>query len=112
MNRYVALFVVSLLVVSTAAAAQTDSNQGGPHGGTSAASVPLTDGEVRKIDKSAGKVTIKHGAITNLDMPAMTMVFRVKDPAILDQLKEGEKVKFAADKIDGALTVTQVQSTR
>ncbi len=112
MNPYIALFVGSLLVASTVGAAKSDSDHAAHHGGASAAAVPLTDGEVRKVDKAARKVTIKHGAITNLDMPAMTMVFRVKDPAMLDQLKEGEKVKFAADKIDGTLTVTQVQSTR
>jgi Cu/Ag efflux protein CusF len=61
-------------------------------------------------DKSAGKVTIKHGPVANLDMPPMTMVFRVKDPAMLDQVKEGDKIKFNADRIDGALTVTAIQA--
>ena len=51
-------------------------------------------GEVRRVDKEAGKVTIKHGPLTNLDMPAMTMVIRVKDPAMLDQMKAGDKIHF------------------
>lgn len=69
----------------------------------------LTDGEVRKVDKSNGKVTIKHGPITNLDMPPMTMVFRVSQAALLDQLKAGDKIRFAAEKVDGALTITRVE---
>ena len=66
------------------------------------------DGEVQKIDKEAGKVTLKHGPIPNLDMPGMTMVFRVKDPAMLDLVKAGDKVRFSAEKAGGALTVTQM----
>ncbi len=70
---------------------------------------PMTDGEVRKVDKDASKVTIKHGPISNLDMPAMTMVFRVSDPAMLDQLKSGDKIRFTAEKIQGAYTVIMVE---
>ena len=73
---------------------------------------PMNEGEVRKVDKSAGKVTIKHGPLANLDMPSMTMVFRVKDPAMLDQIKEGDKIKFNADRIDGTLTVTEMQVSK
>jgi Cu(I)/Ag(I) efflux system protein CusF len=76
------------------------------------ASNALTKGEVRKVDKEAGKVTIKHGPLENLGMPAMTMVYRVKDPAMLDRLKAGDKIDFAADKINGAYTVTQVKPAR
>lgn len=70
----------------------------------------MTQGEVRKVDKAAGKVTLKHGEIKNLDMAAMTMVFRVQNPAVLDQLKEGDKVRFTAEKIGGALTLTRVEA--
>lgn len=66
------------------------------------------EGEVQKIDKEAGKITLKHGPIPNLDMPAMTMVFRVKDLAMLDSVKAGDKVRFSAEKAGGALTVTQM----
>ncbi len=65
-------------------------------------------GEVRKVDKDAKKITIKHGPLQDLDMPAMTMVYRVKDPAMLDQVKAGDKVKFQAEKVDGTLIVTQI----
>ncbi len=72
----------------------------------------LSSGEVKKVDKDAGKITIKHGPLANLDMPGMTMVFRVKDPAMLEQVKSGDKIKFVADKVNGALTVTTLQADK
>ena len=69
----------------------------------------MTDAEVRKIDLGAGKVTLKHAAIKSLDMPAMTMVFVVKDKAMLDKLKGGDKVKFKAINDAGKFTVTEIQ---
>ena len=69
----------------------------------------MADGEVKKVDKGAGKVTIKHGELKNLEMPPMTMVFRVKDAAMLDQLKAGDKIKFEAEKIGGAYTVKKFE---
>jgi Cu(I)/Ag(I) efflux system protein CusF len=76
----------------------------------SAAQGRMTEGEVRKIDKEQGKLTVKHGEIRNLEMPAMTMVFRVKDKALLDKVKEGDKIKFSADKIDGNFTITAIDA--
>ncbi len=72
----------------------------------------LAEGEVRKVDKDAGKVTIKHGPLPNLDMPPMTMVFQVKDRAMLDRVKAGDKINFAADKVDGAYTVMQLETVK
>ena len=69
----------------------------------------LSDGEVRKVDKDARKITLRHGPMQNLDMPAMTMVFQVKDPAMLEQVKVGDKVKFQAEKIGGAFTITEIR---
>jgi uncharacterized cupredoxin-like copper-binding protein/Cu/Ag efflux protein CusF len=66
-----------------------------------------TAGLVRKVDKVAGKVTIRHEPIENLGMPKMTMIFRVRDPAMLDRLKEGDRILFIADKVNGAFTVMQ-----
>ncbi len=71
---------------------------------------PMTEAEVRKVDKEAAKLTLKHGPIPNLEMGAMTMVFRVKDPAMLDQVKQGDKIKFSAEKIGGQYTVTGIEA--
>lgn len=72
----------------------------------------LSEGEIRKVDKSAGKITIKHGPIANLDMPPMTMVFKVKDAALLDQVKAGDKVRFEADRIKGSYTVVRIEPVK
>ena len=64
------------------------------------------DGEVRKVDKEAKKITIKHGPMPSFDMPAMTMVFQVKDPALLDKVKAGDKVKFEAQKLGASSICT------
>ena len=69
----------------------------------------MTDAEVRTINKDAGKITLKHGEIKNLDMGPMTMVFQVKEPAMLDKVKEGDKVQFTAEKIRGQYTVTSIE---
>lgn len=75
--------------------------------GAPASMSSMTDGEVRKIDKDAAKITLRHGEIKNLKMPPMTMVF--SDKAMLDQVKTGDKVRFAADTIGGAMTITQIE---
>lgn len=72
------------------------------------ATAPWVDGEVRKVDSGAGKLTLRHGQIQNLDMPPMTMVFKVADAKLLQGLKEGDKVRFTADKLNGAYTVTAI----
>jgi Cu(I)/Ag(I) efflux system protein CusF len=94
---------------------------GGDHAGhgkeakpaaTAATVGDLVEGEVRKIDKPAGKVTLKHGEIKNLEMPGMTMVFQVKDPAMLDALKAGDKVKFKAEKSGSSFVVTEMAPSK
>ena len=74
-----------------------------------AAGDDMTDGEVRKIDLDAGKLTLKHAEIKSLDMPGMTMVFVVKDKALLDKLKTGDKVRFKAINDAGKFTVVDIQ---
>lgn len=107
------------LAITLAAAASLASAQNGAHdghgahdahAGHAAPAADLTEGEVRKIDKEAGKITLRHGELKNLNMAAMTMVFRVKDPAMLDQVKAGDKVRFAADRVGGAITIVQLQA--
>jgi Cu/Ag efflux protein CusF len=71
-----------------------------------------SDAEVMKIDKPQQKITLKHGEIRNLDMPPMTMVFRVQDAGMLDAVKVGDKVKFDADKVSGQYTVTKIAVTK
>ncbi|ULJ73683.1 copper-binding protein [Rhizobium gallicum] len=69
----------------------------------------FTKGVVNKVDAKAKKVTIKHEDLKGLDMPAMTMVFRVEDPGLLEKLKEGSNVEFVAERVNGKITVTQVK---
>ena len=75
----------------------------------SEAATSVSEGEVRKIDKENSKITIRHGELKNLGMPPMTMVFRVKDASMLEQVKVGDKIKFAADKVGGQFTVMQLE---
>jgi Cu/Ag efflux protein CusF len=114
MKPFNALAAAAVLLTATGmAAAQTQAAQTNQAAAAaSAPSGPMTDGEVRKVDKEAGKVTLRHGPLENLGMPGMTMVFRVVDPKMLETLKEGDKVKFSADRINGAFTVTSIEGAR
>ena len=69
----------------------------------------MAEGEVRKVDRAAAKITLRHGEIRNLEMPPMTMVFQVQDKALLDKVKAGDRVRFAAEKVGGQYTVTQIE---
>nr|WP_172657029.1 copper-binding protein [Collimonas arenae] len=71
--------------------------------------LPMVAGEIRKVDPATGKITIKHDEIPNFGMPAMTMLFKAGDPAMLEQFKAGDKIKFAVDKVDGALTIVSLE---
>lgn len=79
---------------------------------TGAPDFAMTKGEVRKVDREAGKVTLRHEALKNLDMPGMTMVFRVSDPKFLDTLKVGDKVSFVAQEVSGQLTITAIETAK
>ena len=79
---------------------------------TMAAPSDMAEGEIRKVDMDTKKITIKHGEIRNLDMPGMTMVFQVKDPALLNKAKAGDKVRFKAEKDGSAFVVTDIQLTK
>lgn len=122
-----AIFALSLVIGLAGAPliASASGDHGGSHSNktkaepaanaadTAAASgAAMTEGEIRKVDKDAGKITIRHAELKNLDMPAMTMVFQVKDKAMLDQVKTGDKVNFVADKVDGKFTVTQIEARK
>jgi len=77
-----------------------------------AASAAWTEGEVRSVDKAAGKLTIKHGAMPKFDMPPMTMAYRVKDKAMLEHLKAGDKIKFEVDGVGGEFTVLRLEKSK
>ena len=104
------LFVAALLAGPSFAQQKDDDHSA--HHPPAAATADMTDGEVRKIDKEAGKMTIKHGEIKNLEMPAMTMVFQVKEVALLDKVKAGDKVKFRAEKAASGYVVTAIESAK
>jgi Cu(I)/Ag(I) efflux system periplasmic protein CusF len=104
------LFVVAALVSAMATGSRAADVSPAAKSAT-VAQAALSTGEVRQIDKTGGKVTIKHGPIANLDMPPMTMVFRVKDQSMLDKVKSGDRISFAAEKLEGALVVTRIETT-
>ena len=94
MNKLIAAALIAL--ISTLTLAQAPAKD-------------MAEAEVRKVDKEAKKITLKHGPIKNLEMPAMTMVFQVKDAALLDKVAAGDKVKFTAEQQQGAYVVTGVE---
>ena len=113
---------LNTLLLFTAMLAGTVSAQTDMHSGAGAmhmdgakkempmqASADMAEGEIRKVDLDNKKITIKHGEIKNLDMPGMTMVFQVKDPALLEKAKAGDKIRFKAEKAGGALVVTEIE---
>lgn len=80
---------------------------------SSVALAQMVDGEVTKVDESAGKITIKHGPMKKFDMEGgMTMVFRANDPAMLKQVKPGDKIMFEADKVSGQFTVMKLEKAK
>jgi Cu(I)/Ag(I) efflux system protein CusF len=107
--------LVAALALHASAALAQGSSTADANARSSAAASPAAayaEGEVRRIDKDAGKITLKHGPIASLDMPPMSMVFRAADPAMLNRVKEGDKVRFKADRVQGALTVTEIETVR
>ena len=116
-NTKTALILFGLLALSTSSFAA--SHAGAPmtkdevkKDMPAAPALDMADGEVRKIDKENKKITLKHGVIKNLDMPGMTMVFQVKDAAMLDSLKTGDKIKFKAEQAGSAIVVTDIQPAK
>lgn len=106
------ILISALALTGQATAQPSDAASTSSASTSDAASSELTRGEVRKVDKEGKKLTIKHGPLKNLDMPGMTMVFQVKDEAVLDKVQVGDQVQFVAEKVDGKFTVTKVESLR
>jgi Cu/Ag efflux protein CusF len=116
MNRFFA--VCATITLSLAAGfANAQAHDHGQHtdaamSSSSLKAAPMSSGEVKKIDKDAGKITIQHGPLVNLSMPGMTMSFKVQDPTMLDQVRTGDKINFVADRVNGAITVTQLEAAK
>ena len=101
--------ICAALLAGLPAMAQQKAKDHSAHHPAAANAADRSDGEVRKVDKEAGKLTLKHGEIKNLDMPPMTMVFQVKDAALLDKVKAGDKVKFRVEKTNSGYVVTVIE---
>ncbi|MDP2017694.1 copper-binding protein [Hydrogenophaga sp.] len=120
MNRYtrtvaqiLAATALSMSLPSMAQTTMDHSKMGMDQGKMGMAAAPgMTDGEVRKIDKENGKITIKHGEIKHMDMPPMSMVFNVKDKAMLDKVQVGEKIQFIVVQDAGKMVVTDIKAMK
>jgi Cu(I)/Ag(I) efflux system protein CusF len=112
------MFRLTLLVLVAACSLQMPSARAQSHThsshahGSAAASGEMTEAEVRKVDAASGRITLAHGEIRNLDMPPMTMTFRARDAAMLEGFKPGDKVRFAAEQVDGKYIVTALEPAR
>ena len=104
-----ALFALLPLAAQSAGGHDPHAGHGAMH---SAAEGGMVDGIVKKVDKASGKVTVAHGPLTNLNMPAMTMAFKVSNAAWLDQMKSGDKIRFMADTVNGAITVVHFEPAK
>ena len=98
MRKLLAAALLALAVTATPAQAEGE--------------VGRAEGEIRKVDAAQGKVTIRHGPIEGFDMPAMTMVFRTSDPALLDRIKVGERVRFVTVRQGGAMVLQSVEPAK
>ena len=107
-----AAFVAASLASPPALSDSAHDKKGHGAHGAAAQGAAMAEGEVRRVDKDAKKITIKHGPLAKLDMPAMTMVFQVADPAMLEQVKPGDKIRFDAEKIGGGYRVTKIEPGR
>ena len=108
------LSVHALILVGSVALIAPPSVEAANHtmGSSTQTMSDMADGEVRKVDKDAKKITLRHGELKQLDMPPMTMVFQVKDPAMLDSVKAGDKIRFRAESVGGAYTVTKIEAAK
>lgn len=109
-SKFNAVLAASVLAFSMAG--QASAQQAPAAQATASAPSAFADGEVRKVDRDAKKITLKHGEVKNLDMPPMTMVFAVKDEAILGAVKAGHRVQFKAIDDGGKLTVVEIRAAK
>jgi Cu/Ag efflux protein CusF len=110
-SSFIAVVALALSGTAYAQSSAADRSANRASAASPATALPV-EGEVRKVDREQGKLTLKHGPIVNLDMPGMTMVFKVADPKMLDAVKPGDRVRFAANNVNGALTVTAIEAVK
>lgn len=106
----VATLLASALGMPALAQQAAPADHAAHHPPTAAAAADMAEGEVRRVDKAGSKITLKHGEIKTLDMPPMTMVFGVADKAMLDKVRQGDKVRFRAANEGGRFIVTEIQA--
>jgi Cu(I)/Ag(I) efflux system periplasmic protein CusF len=115
MNKtFTSLIAVTVALLASPAFATSDhsQHQQGAQVTSTPAAMEMISGQVKKVDPTAGSVTLAHGPLTNLGMPAMTMSFKVSNAAWLGQMKAGDKIRFMADKVNGAFTVVHFESVK
>jgi Cu/Ag efflux protein CusF len=112
MTPFVLSVVLASAFVAPAWAQPKADEHSSHHPASTAAADEMVAGEVRKVDKDTAKITIKHAEIRGLDMPAMTMVFQVRQPGLLDKVKAGDKVRFKAEQAGTAYVVTAIEPVR
>lgn len=109
MNHEKHLAALLFLTTFSAGPGLAQQDHSAHHPPEAAKATDMADGEVRRVDKDAKKITLRHGEIKSLDMPPMTMVFQVNNPALLDKVQVGDKMRFRAEKSGGAYVVTDIQ---
>lgn len=109
MKAVIATTFIALAATLSAPGSAADHDGHGAMSAQAPAAAQMAEGVVKKVDKSAGKVTVAHGPLPHFNMKAMTMVFRVKEAAWADQLKDGDKIRFMADRINGAYTIVHFE---
>jgi Cu/Ag efflux protein CusF len=108
----VAAFIGLAATFSVSGLAADDHAGHGAMHAAAPANAAMSDGLIKAVNKAAGKLTISHGPLTNLGMGAMTMEFRVKDAAWLEQIKAGDKIRFVAEEANGVFTVVKFEKAK
>lgn len=111
-TTFTRIVTLAALLALPAMHARAQEPAAGHEAAAATAPVGMSTGEVVKVDKATGRITLRHGPLDNLGMGAMTMVFRAGEPMMLERVKPGDKVWFVADMVGGALTVTTMQMAR
>ena len=112
MKHFAAFVVVLASAVAAPAFAGSDHAQHGASSAEASAPMEMVSGQVKKVDTARGRVTLAHGPLSNLGMPAMTMSFKVANASWIKQMKVGDKVRFMADRVDGVFTIVHFEPAK